>query len=149
MTMFTLLSTLQPALFAARRTSRMNFDALPSLILGLTALGIFVAIACYVLSRIRAGQKDDSTSPNEALTRFSDLYEAGEITKEEYEAIRTRLTRAIAIQAELRAAEREKNGSGLSSKKKKRSKSGSQAFNREAELERLLKAESEFFEKRR
>ena len=107
----------------------MNWERLPSLILGLVGLGIFVAIACYILSKIREGEKQEETSPSEMLTRFGERFRSGEITREEYQAIRMRLAASLA------AMKTEKDEAGSKSKK------GADAPDRSAELERLLEGE--------
>lgn|GEM_PF-4509183 len=115
--------------FAARQAPHMNWERLPSLILGLVGLGIFVAIAWYILSKIREGEKQEETSPSEMLTRFGELYRSGEITREEYQAIRMRLAASLA------AMKTEKDEADSKSKK------GAAALDRSAELERLLEGE--------
>lgn len=79
-------------LFAA---SRSDLDSLPSLIMALVALGIFVAIAWYILSKIRSADVNDEFSPKDMLNTFSEMYESGDLSLEEYRAIRNHLAASI------------------------------------------------------
>ncbi|MBQ9812995.1 MAG: hypothetical protein IJM54_06745 [Thermoguttaceae bacterium] len=111
-------------LFAASEPVRMNWDAVPSLILALVGLGIFVAIAVYVLSKIRAGQKSEEVSPSEMLSAFSDMYESGDLSLEEYRSIKHYLAASLS--------------SSVSAREKKAEK---KSVDRDMELERLLRGE--------
>ncbi len=109
------------------------------MILALTILGVIVAIAAYVLSKLRAGRKDDELDPSRMMSQYSDLYRNGEISLEEYNAIKQRLAATLAAQLEARAEqEAAKNERG---KGKLGAGAGTAAFDRSAELERLLRAE--------
>ncbi len=111
-------------LFAAREPVRMNWDSAPGLILAFVGLGIFIAIAVYVLSKIRAGQKSEEVSPSEMLRAFSDMYESGDLSLEEYRSIKHYLAASLST--------------SVSSREKSANKKGS---DREMELERLLRGE--------
>lgn len=76
-------------------------DRLPGLILGFTGLAIFVAVAWYILGNIRRGGKTEaSITANEQLSLFGSMYEQGELTKEEYRAIKAALAETISLESE-------------------------------------------------
>ena len=94
-----------PAIFASLKgapTSLASSDALVGLIAGLTGLGIFVAVAVYVLLKLRgATGKSKAPSVRDDLVKFGALYESGELTKEEFSQIKRSF--AVALDAELAA----------------------------------------------
>lgn len=64
-------------------------DHLPGLILAFTGLAIFVAVSWYVIGKIRqAGNKTKTPSAEELLARFGRMYDEGELSREEYRAIK-------------------------------------------------------------
>ena len=76
-------------------------DRLPGLILCFTGLAIFGAVAWYILGKIRHGGKTEaSITANEQLSLFGSMYEQGELTKEEYRAIKSALAETISLEAE-------------------------------------------------
>jgi len=99
----------RPEIFAALKgapTSLASSDALVGLIAGLTGLGIFVAVAVYVLSKLRgASGKTKAPSVRDDLVKFGALYESGELTKEEFSQIKRSF--AVALDAELAAKKAE------------------------------------------
>lgn len=94
-----------PEIFAALKgapTSLASSDALVGLIAALTGLGIFVAVAVYVLSKLRgASGKTKTPSVRDDLVKFGALYESGELTKEEFSLIKRSF--AASLDAELAA----------------------------------------------
>ncbi|MBQ6827629.1 MAG: hypothetical protein IJO46_06400 [Thermoguttaceae bacterium] len=98
-----------PPMFAALKgapTSSASSDALVGLIAGLTGLGILVAVAVYVLSKLRgATGKSKTPSVRDDLVKFGALYESGELTKEEFAQIKRSF--AVALDAELAAKKAE------------------------------------------
>ena len=66
-----------------------RLDHVVSLILGLTILAVLAAVAWYILSKLRNARGGDAPNAQELLERFGKLYEDGEISREEYRAIRT------------------------------------------------------------
>lgn len=74
-------------------------EHLPGLILGLTALAIFFVVAFYITRKLKeAGNMSPSPSAKEMLARFSKMYDDGELSKEEFRAIRSLFTDAIMSQ---------------------------------------------------
>lgn len=64
-------------------------DHIVSLILGMSGLGVFIAVAWYILSQLRQRKGATSTPTlQETLEEYGRLYDEGEITREEYRAIR-------------------------------------------------------------
>jgi hypothetical protein len=98
-----------PEIFAALKgapTSLASSDALIGLIASLTGLGIFVAVAVYVLSKLRgASGKSKTPSVRDDLVKFGALYESGELTKEEFSMIKRSF--AASLDAELAAKKAE------------------------------------------
>lgn len=81
-------------------------EHLPGLILAFTGLGIFVAVSWYIIGKIRnMGGKDKAPSSQELLARFSRMYDEGELSKEEYRAIK--LTFAASFHELEREADRQ------------------------------------------
>ena len=98
-----------PQIFAALKgapTSIAASDELVGLIAALTGLGIFVAVAVYVLSKLRNARGGaQPPSVRDDLVKFGALYEAGELTKEEFSQIKRSF--AAALDAELAAQKAE------------------------------------------
>ncbi|MBR4833513.1 MAG: hypothetical protein IKU86_04155 [Thermoguttaceae bacterium] len=92
------------ALFAALKgtsSSLASSDSLVGLIVALTGLGIFVAVAVYILSKLRRGPSSQPPSARDDLVKFGALYESGELTKEEFSQIKRAF--AASLDAELEA----------------------------------------------
>ncbi|MCF0234797.1 MAG: hypothetical protein HUK22_07465 [Thermoguttaceae bacterium] len=72
-------------------------DHIEGLIVGITILAILVAVAVYVILKLRAGMRANvpAESAQEMLTKFNDLRDRGVITPEEYKAIRRNFTAQI------------------------------------------------------
>ena len=100
-------------------------DHLPGLILAFTGLAIFAAIAWYILGKIRRSGRDvKTTSSEELLARFTQMYDDGELTREEFRSIKMYLVSNISAFSD--APKEEKNPEESS---------------REARLQELLRAE--------
>ena len=83
-------------------------ERIPGLILAFTMLAILIAVAVYIIMKIRdAGKNTKTTGAQERLSLFGRLYDEGELTKEEFRAIRSSLTDAISEELEQLRAERE------------------------------------------
>ncbi len=69
-----------------------DMDHIIGLIVGMTGLAIFIAVAWYILSQLRS-RKGASASPTlqETLEEYGRMYDEGEISREEYRAIRSAL----------------------------------------------------------
>lgn len=87
------------ALFAAANGS--SSDAVVGLLAALSGLGIFIAVAVYVLSKLRRGPVERAPSAQNDLVKFGALYESGELTKEEFSQIKRAF--AAALDAEIEA----------------------------------------------
>ncbi len=98
-------------------------DALVGLIAALTGLGIFVAVAVYVLSKLRRGPSSQPPSARDDLVKFGALYESGKLTKEEFSQIKRAF--AASLDAELEA--------------KKAAANAATGDDRQARLARLLR----------
>lgn len=102
-----------PEIFAALKgapTSLASSDALVGLIAALTGLGIFVAVAVYVLSKLRgATGKSKTPSVRDDLVKFGALYESGELTKEEFSMIKRSFAASLDAELAARRAEAAKN----------------------------------------
>lgn len=92
-------------------------DHLPGLILGFAGLAIFIAVAWYILGKVRRGGKTEaSITANEQLSLFGSMYEQGELTKEEYRAIKSALAETISLEAERIAAAKEDEAASRAAK---------------------------------
>ncbi len=130
--MYELIIPCRQLVFFAASQSVSRFDSIPSLIIACVALGIFVAIACYISLKLRDGQKpEEEANPSELMSQFGELYRKGELTKEEYGAIRLRLAAKLAAMPPREP--REKGRKGRSGRGRETQQE------REAELERLLR----------
>jgi hypothetical protein len=58
-------------------------------VLGLTVLGIIVAIALLGLKRLRERIDEDKASPSQLLSNFHDLHQQGGLTDAEFRTIKT------------------------------------------------------------
>lgn len=92
-------------------------DRLPDLILCFTGLAIFGAVAWYILGKIRHGGKTEaSITANEQLSLFGSMYEQGELTKEEYRAIKSALAETISLEAERLSAAKDDEAASRAAK---------------------------------
>lgn len=86
-------------------------ERVEGLIVGLTVLAIFIAAAIYVLSKIRKSRtQNDAPSAQDMLNQFGELYDSGELTKEEFRAVKRTL--AVAITAEIDQKKRAQKDDG-------------------------------------
>ena len=65
------------------------------LIKGATALAIFIAISWYVLARLRRPHVAPQESISGTLRRYEEAYRNGDLSLEEYKAIRATLATAL------------------------------------------------------
>lgn len=99
------------------------------LLLGLTFLTILIAVAFYVLSKIREGRaKDDAPTAQDLLVKFGQLYDSGILSEEEFRAIK----RTFAVELATAPVGKTKKDDGGDAKK-------SEKDDRAARLERLLR----------
>lgn len=104
-------------LFLRERVGWGVMDHLPGLILGFAGLAIFIAVAWYILGKVRRGGKTEaSITANEQLSLFGSMYEQGELTKEEYRAIKSALAETISLEAERIAAAKEDEAASRAAK---------------------------------
>ena len=75
------------------------------LIKGATALAIFIAVSWYLLARLRKPQVAPPESIHDSLRRYEELYRAGELSEEEYKAIRATLATTLRAPKEPDAAD--------------------------------------------
>jgi hypothetical protein len=61
------------------------------LILWVAVLAVLIAVAAYVLSKIRAKTLQREPPASELLSKFSDLHSRGAVTDEEFRTIKTTL----------------------------------------------------------
>lgn len=100
-------------------------DHLPGLILAFTGLAIFAAVAWYIIGKIRRSARGSaSLSSEELLAQFTQMYDDGELSKEEFRAIKLFLVSNISSSVDL--AKEEKTAD---------------VDDREARLQELLRAE--------
>ncbi|MCL2349759.1 MAG: hypothetical protein FWC50_16030 [Planctomycetaceae bacterium] len=66
------------------------------LIFELTILFVLVAIAYYIVAKIKKGIHEKNKSYSEHLTEFQGAHEEGEITRDEFQKIRKHLAGKIA-----------------------------------------------------
>ena len=66
----------------------------------LALLAILVAIACYVIGKIRAESVQQEPGASELLSKFRDLHSQGDLSEAEFRTIKTTL--AARLQEELR-----------------------------------------------
>ena len=67
-------------------------ERLTGLIEGMTILSILIAVAWYIILKLRKPASLRGPSPRELLTRYTEMYESGEISREEFVAIRSIFT---------------------------------------------------------
>lgn len=102
-------------------------DHLPGLILAFTGLAIFAAVSWYVIGKLRqAGARTQAPSAQELLARFGKMYDEGELSKEEYRAIK--LTFASTLSAPRETSDGDKDASD-------------EERSRDARLQELLRSE--------
>ena len=82
-------------------------EHLPGLILAFTGLAIFAALAWYILGKIRRSGRDVKTaSSEELLAQFTQMYDDGELSKEEFRLIKLYLVSNISAAADLSKEEK-------------------------------------------
>jgi hypothetical protein len=100
-------------IFAALKgepTSLASSDALVGLIASLTGLCVFIAVAVYVLSKLRGATRTSKTpSVREDLVKFGALYESGKLTKEEFSMIKRSFAASLDAELAAKKAEAAKN----------------------------------------
>jgi uncharacterized membrane protein len=74
------------------------------LILWLAVLASLIAVAGYILSKIRANTVQREPLSSELLSKFSELHSRGEVTDEEFRTIKTTL--AAQLHEEVKAEDR-------------------------------------------
>jgi len=57
----------------------------------LTLLAVLVAVGCYLVSRFRGRDEQAQGDASDLLTSFSELYDRGELSDQEYRTIKARL----------------------------------------------------------
>lgn len=85
----------------------MELDNIVSLILGVSGLGVSIAVAVYVLGKIKTSQPSSPPSVHELMAQFRDLYESGEISPSEFRAIREQFAESLLEYASSRDASKE------------------------------------------
>jgi len=98
-----------------------NLDNLVGLIIGIVALAIFVAVAWYVLSKLRNAKETAKPTAEDLLARFGSLRDEDVMSKEEFNAVKRALASTLTSKPEFRE--------------------NNDAKNRAATLEALLRAE--------
>ena len=71
-----------------------------SLIVWLAVLAALIAVAAYLLMKIRSKTVQHEPQASELLSKFRDLHSQGELTDEEFRTIKTTLT--VQLQQELK-----------------------------------------------
>jgi len=71
-----------------------------SLVLAIAGLAILVAVAWYVITKIRPKTVQKERGANELLSKFRELHSRGELSDEEFRTIKTNL--ATQLQDELK-----------------------------------------------
>jgi len=77
-----------------------NLDNLVGLILGVVALAIFVAVAWYVLSKLRSAKETSKPTAEDLLARFGSLRDEDVMSKEEFNAVKRALASALTSRTE-------------------------------------------------
>ncbi|MFZ5829754.1 MAG: hypothetical protein ACOY3P_06690 [Planctomycetota bacterium] len=65
------------------------------LVLWLTVLGILMAVAWFVISKVRATPAQQEHSASELMTKFRELHSQGELSDSEFREIKTALAPQI------------------------------------------------------
>ena len=68
---------------------------LERLILSIAVLAVLVAIAWYVIGKIRPKSVQKELSASEWLSKYRELHSRGELTNEEYRTIKTKLAEQL------------------------------------------------------
>ncbi len=79
-----------------------NLDSLVGLIIGTVALAIFVAVAWYVLSKLRNAKETVQPTAEELLASFGSLRDENVMSKEEFNAVKRALAAMLATKPEFR-----------------------------------------------
>lgn len=99
-------------------------EHLAGLIVATAILATLVAIGWYVVMKLRRGLTDKGPDAREMFLRYNQMYENGEITREEFVAIRSIFT-----------------GSWMSESRVEKTSSSDLGTASDAQLEQLLRAE--------
>jgi uncharacterized membrane protein len=73
-----------------------------ALVLWLTVLASLIAVAAYIILKIRAKTLQNEPEASELLSKFRDLHSQGELSDEEFRTIKTTL--AVELQKELKSS---------------------------------------------
>ncbi len=65
------------------------------LVLWLAGGAALIAIATFVVGRVREYLRDETTSANEHLAKFREMHSAGVLSDEEFRTIKTSLTEQV------------------------------------------------------
>jgi uncharacterized membrane protein len=68
---------------------------LERLILAIALLAVLVAVACYVIWKIRPKSVQKELSTSQWLSKYGELHSRGELTDEEYRTIKTKLAEQL------------------------------------------------------
>ncbi len=79
-----------------------NLDNLIGLIIGGVALAIFVAVAWYVLSKLRNAKKTVQPTAEELLATFGSLRDENVMSKEEFNAVKRALASTLVAKPEFK-----------------------------------------------
>ena len=78
-----------------RLTERFWRLGLEWLVLAFALLAMLVAIACYVIGKIRPKSIQKELSASEWLSKYRELHSKGELSDEEYRTIKTKLAERL------------------------------------------------------
>jgi len=70
-------------------------SAVAELAISLVLLAVAVAVAAYVIGRVRRQAKERDYTTSELLSKFRDLHSQGGLSEQEYRTIKTRLTHKL------------------------------------------------------
>ena len=70
-----------------------------SIVLLLAFTAVLVVVGIYIIAKVRADARDDTTPTSESLTYFQNLHAQGGLSDEEYRTIKAKL--AVRLQDEL------------------------------------------------
>ena len=65
------------------------------LVLGLVVLAVLLAVAAYIISKIRAEPAKKEPQASEWLSKYSDLHSRGGLSDEEFRTIKTKLAEQL------------------------------------------------------
>jgi len=86
-----------------------NLDNLVGLIIGVVSLAVFVAVAWYVLSKLRNAKGTVQPTAEELLARFGSLRDEDVMSKEEFNAVKRALASTLASKPEFRESDAAKD----------------------------------------